>query len=419
MSLLSVFDEIVSIMHNDYAGIIEKNGCDKPELYKEKLVALEKENNLTRENFYDIVQEYLLDFKDKHISLINKNKEVPQITTGFKVRRFKDALYITQITEEEKLKKGMKIISLDNKEIKELAESNRNLLRSDIEEREDWDKVLLKHKSCLIEYDNQKIHFEFNLYPYKQAPSEYTLTKIQDKTLLLNINDFLDSNQLFELIEKNKNLIEESENLIIDIRVNAGGSDTAYEPLLKDIFPPKSKIVLDGTLLYITERNYNNRFKFINEWKKTLKNKEEVKQIDQYLDELKNIINKGFVELESTKSQTIEFDGELNPKKIIVLIDRYCGSSGDQFALISSYSSKAKLIGRNTSGVIDYSNVAFEKFDDYGFDLMYPTTKSTRVIDGRGIDNIGVKPDIYIPWTPEHIDRDIDLEIALDYINRG
>ncbi|WP_158598337.1 hypothetical protein [Falsibacillus albus] len=29
----------------------------------------------------------------------------------------------------------------------------------------------------------------------------------------------------------------------------------------------------------------------------------------------------------------------------------------------------------------------------------------------------GVEPEIYIKWTPEHIERDVDLERALEFLN--
>ncbi|WP_257347074.1 hypothetical protein [Pseudalkalibacillus decolorationis] len=38
-------------------------------------------------------------------------------------------------------------------------------------------------------------------------------------------------------------------------------------------------------------------------------------------------------------------------------------------------------------------------------------------IIGKGMDNIGVQPDIYIPWTPQHLEgKDIDLEKAISLL---
>lgn len=33
-------------------------------------------------------------------------------------------------------------------------------------------------------------------------------------------------------------------------------------------------------------------------------------------------------------------------------------------------------------------------------------------------NKIGVEPDIYIPWTPEHIVEDVDLKVVLDRIKQ-
>ncbi|WP_369405023.1 hypothetical protein [Piscibacillus salipiscarius] len=71
------------------------------------------------------------------------------------------------------------------------------------------------------------------------------------------------------------------------------------------------------------------------------------------------------------------------------------------------------MIGRGTAGVNDYSNLARMRWDNQ-FELLYPTSKLTRVDEGKGMTGIGILPDVYIPWTPEHLTRDVDLEHALD-----
>ena len=51
MGLLNVFDEIVTIMQQDYSGFQDKKGWDQPEFFREKLVQLELDGQLTRHAF--------------------------------------------------------------------------------------------------------------------------------------------------------------------------------------------------------------------------------------------------------------------------------------------------------------------------------------------------------------------------------
>ncbi|MGZ7153694.1 S41 family peptidase, partial [Streptococcus pyogenes] len=77
---------------------------------------------------------------------------------------------------------------------------------------------------------------------------------------------------------------------------------------------------------------------------------------------------------------------------------------------------KVTVIGRPTMGILDYSNCCVADFGDY--ELLYPTSRSLAVDAGLGMTDKGVLPDIEIPWTPEHIERDVDLAVALDYLTK-
>ncbi|MDT0161303.1 hypothetical protein [Bacillus sp. AG4(2022)] len=100
-----IFREIIEIMHYDYAGCIDKEGWDHPEAYFEKIQLLKENNMLTREHFADTVRGYLLDFQDHHIyfvdSLAEKRKPLDR---GFRVRRYKDCLYVTGANNEQDVK---------------------------------------------------------------------------------------------------------------------------------------------------------------------------------------------------------------------------------------------------------------------------------------------------------------------------
>ncbi|MBO1913446.1 hypothetical protein J4G37_52620, partial [Microvirga sp. 3-52] len=107
--------------------------------------------------------------------------------------------------------------------------------------------------------------------------------------------------------------------------------------------------------------------------------------------------------------------GSKHPASIIVLTDNRCGSSGDSFVELAKKSNKITVIGRATLGLNDYANLASKKWPE-GFELMYPTSRLSRIDIGKGMTKVGIIPEIYIPWTPEHIFVDKDMEKAIELL---
>ena len=207
-------------------------------------------------------------------------------------------------------------------------------------------------------------------------------------------------------VKAHQDLLDDTKQLIVDLRINRGGSDLLYLPFLSYMFPDHVLPNEDIVLHHMTDRNFSNRMR-------DLEGLRELPIVQMLIQEMERKRNQGFVILEMDDSELLGPPKQQLQKEIIVLIDTYCGSSGDQFALFASQSPLTRLVGRHTRGILDYSNLAIQRFEAASFEFWYPTSKNTRVDSGQGIDGVGVKPDIYIPWTPEHLDKDLDLEQAL------
>jgi C-terminal processing protease CtpA/Prc len=81
-----------------------------------------------------------------------------------------------------------------------------------------------------------------------------------------------------------------------------------------------------------------------------------------------------------------------------IIINDGVASSAEQFLLDAKQSSKVLLFGNcNTAGVLDYSNAITEKLPSGKFELTFPMTRSRRLPD-HPIDNIGISPDVYVPY---------------------
>ncbi|WHT49102.1 hypothetical protein QNH10_05430 [Sporosarcina thermotolerans] len=106
----TIFKEIIQIMHNDYAGCNDKRGCDRPEHF---LKMIKGDAQLSKKEFKEIVEEYLLDFNDQHIHFIMENAEDEKPKSrGFKVRRYGDRLYVTEVDSEDRLQPKMSFVSI-------------------------------------------------------------------------------------------------------------------------------------------------------------------------------------------------------------------------------------------------------------------------------------------------------------------
>lgn len=418
-----IFKEVVSITHHDYSGFLDKKGWDDPTTYLHKIERLVKHGELTPVQFTEIVGDYLLDFKDNHMFFKMTTKKQPLNSVGFQVKRYEDRLYITSANQEKRVKKGQTILALDNIKIPELLIKYKKYLNETTYDREKWDYALSKSSNYTI-IDKNGVTQTIPLQKYKQIgyTPNYSLEKYNEDTLLITLTDFTNTEAVNQLIDTYKNELDSFPNLIIDVRMNLGGSDDVFFNLLPYLFEDKEISLFDSSdtmQLNHTERNFHLRMKdFENEDYDSL---DELSRLftDMFIQDLKKNYKKGFVTFDTSglpkELQSLKIHGRKMPSKVLVLTDVTCASSGDSFVEVAKKSSKVKVIGRPTAGVNDYSNLAVMEWVDT-FALCYPTSRLSIIDKGEGMSGIGIQPHIHIPWTPEHIQEDVDLKLALQLL---
>ncbi|WP_439875972.1 S41 family peptidase [Bacillus mycoides] len=418
-----IFKEVVSITHHDYSGFLDKKGWDDPTTYIHKIERLEKHGELTPVQFTEIVGDYLLDFKDNHMFFKMTTKKQPLNSVGFQVKRYEDRLYITSANQEKRVEKGQTILALDNIKIPELLIKYKKYLNETTYEREKWSYALSKSSNCTI-IDEDGVPQTIPLQKYKQIgyTPNYSLEKYNEDTLLITLTDFTNTEAVNQLIDTYKNELDSFPNLIIDVRMNLGGSDDAFFNLLPYLFEDKEISLFDSSdtmQLNHTERNFHLRMKdFENEDYDSL---DELSKLftDMFIQDLKKNYKKGFVTFDTSglpkELQSLKIHGRKSPSRVVILTDVICGSSGDSFVEVAKKSLKVKVIGRPTAGLNDYSNLAVMEWADT-FALYYPTSRLSIIDKGEGMSGIGIQPHIHIPWTPEHIQEDVDLKLALQLL---
>ncbi|WP_226675225.1 S41 family peptidase [Mesobacillus jeotgali] len=405
----AIFKEIVHIMHHDYAGWKDKQGWDRPEYFL---------GQLEDDNFASVVKEYLRDFNDKHIYFYDPNSEKESSQDrGFKVRRYEDKLYVTEVGSEGRLEKGTAFTAIGGWSVPELRERHTRLLNESHAERENWAQILAQYEYGETD-DGQEVRFRF--YPKSDYQPVYSVEVLNDKTLLMTMTDFADPDAIIRMVDEHKELLESMENWIIDVRVNYGGGDASYFNLLPYLMPEEGVDLADPEekmFFNCTEANSQRQLEGIKEQMKGIQDDQAKVFVRSWQREWERNRGKGFVEFDFSEFFPDTFvKGKSEPKSIIVMTDVFCGSAGDSFVEACKKSSKITVIGRETAGLNDYANLAIQRWDE-GYELWYPTSRLSRIDHGRGMTGVGIVPHIYIPWTPLHLKVDVDLAAALKLVD--
>ena len=240
-----------------------------------------------------------------------------------------------------------------------------------------------------------------------QSTSIPLFEKFSDKTVILRIPSFDGSakKQIDSVIMANMQTITKTENLIIDLQNNGGGSDGSYEKLIPLIYTNPIRIV--GMELLSTPLNNKRMEEFADDPDASADDR---KWAREAADKLNKNLGK-FVNLDSSIVNIETSDTIYTyPKKVGIIINGGCGSTTEQFILAAKQSNKVKLFGTTTFGSLDISNMYSVKSPCNELELGYCLSKSFRIPDFT-IDGKGLQPDYYL-------DNEIPKYEWLDFVNK-
>lgn len=225
------------------------------------------------------------------------------------------------------------------------------------------------------------------------------LEELNPTTLYMRIGTFNHTYKpaIDKMLADNFDKITSTENLIIDLRGNGGGSGTSYRELLP---------------LICTDPVRTSTVSFLS----TPLNIEKTAEILDIAEMDEETRGRFAALVENMKARPGEFvslyDEDVNiktydtvyeyPRSVGIIMDGASASSTEQFLLAVKQSRKVKLFGTTTSGALDASNVRTTDSPDGRFQLAYTTSLSSR-IPGMAIDDIGLQPDYYLdPTIPDY-----------------
>lgn len=212
-----------------------------------------------------------------------------------------------------------------------------------------------------------------------------------DKTLVLRIPSFEGNNKkaIDSVITVNRHKILKTPNLVVDIRNNGGGSDGSYAEIIPFLYTNPVRIV--STQFLSTPLNNARMEEYLAEEGISEEEKEEVNTMLKRLNDNMG----GYVGWNDEKVyiQTLDTVHQF-PKNVAILINGGNASTSEQFLLAAKQSSKTKLFGTTTAGVLDISNM-YSTTSPCGVILRYCLSKSLRIPD-MAIDDKGIQPDYYL-----------------------
>jgi hypothetical protein len=229
---------------------------------------------------------------------------------------------------------------------------------------------------------------------------------LNESTIYFNIPSFSWESKptIDSLFASNKVNLSKSSNLILDLRNNGGGSDDVYYIISPYLYTQPIKGI--GVDMYASNDNIKGWELMLQDSNLPSDNKAEYQKM---VDKLKLKLNQNVNIVEDYIDSS--YTPLLFPKNVVILINEGCASSTEQFLLEAIQSKKATLMGQNTSGTLDYSNLRESDFCDMPYRLWSPTTRSRRIDIGAGIDGIGIKPNIYLTEKQDWIEE------ALNFLN--
>jgi hypothetical protein len=221
------------------------------------------------------------------------------------------------------------------------------------------------------------------------------LETLNATTLYLRIPSFDGSEKsaIDSVIAANKDKILKTENLIIDLRNNGGGSDPSFEELLPFLYTNPVRTV---SVEFLSTKQNNQLFLDLatnadldedsRQWAKDI------------YDKLQNRLGE-FVFLFDVPVSIDQQDTVYEyPKNVGIIVHEKNVSTTEQFLLAAKQSKKVKLFGVTTGGALDISNMYSVESPCKEFNLWYCLSRSLRIPD-MTIDDIGLQPDYYIDKT--------------------
>ena len=433
------FSKIKNYLESNYAGFKDKVTANNIKQYKDftaqkEQIAAQAKN---KSQCYFIINQWMSYFNDNHLYSVLNEESIEKIApkklqTDFPIEKFSVSETLIKKLENAnglegiytKKGEGFSIAVLKNKNpfrdyvavVVSSTDSKyeNGTVLAELKEKSAKEYFLLYNSSNKLAFatikpkDGELISGFFKNGREFVNKTNYNFESklLNENTLYFNIPSFsweakpgVDS-----LFAAQKENLSKTSSLIIDLRNNGGGSDDVYGVISPYLYTQPIKGI--GVDIWASNDNIRGWELMLQDPNLPSDNKVDYQKM---VDKLKLKINQNVNIIEDYIDSS--YTMLLFPKNVVILINEGCASSTEQFLLEASQSKKVTLMGQNTSGTLDYSNLRESDFCEMPYRLWSPTTRSRRINIGEGIDGKGIKPNIYLTGKQDWIEE------ALNFLN--
>ncbi|WP_420574869.1 S41 family peptidase [Kordia sp.] len=211
--------------------------------------------------------------------------------------------------------------------------------------------------------------------------------------------------KISEFYKQHDATIQAKPYLIIDVRNNGGGSDACVYPLLKYMYTKPFQS--DKVDVYATKENIRKSLEWYNSMKKDTVNfsKEFLNGFAKEIETMKSVPNKTFIS--RSLGQTVTLDTILsNPKKIVIIANKYCASSCETLLFWAMESDKTIIVGENSGGYVGYGEISGVNTPNFNFEL---GCTMTRYNHQRKYEVDGIPPNYYLNNDKDWITQAVEI----------
>ncbi len=450
IDLDALFDAVVKTVHFNYVGYEQKKEYFNPAEYHTYVFSHYRYRSLTVEMLVRSLHQFVGDMHDRNLTFhCDDWIDYRNVALKYRVRAARDVLYVTQADPQTGLTPGDRILEIQGLTPDRVRRLTRNnCFFSRLPERELWGGYLRMAGSLTVEHaDGSRETLRMKQFPLAEETASleelYPISfSLYQGTQLIKSSDADDSKDMkletegspttsyirmermdaaavTELCSRYENELADADKLILDLRRCIGGEEGAgwdLFPLLLDHEASLSDLIADeGSYVLCTRNNCDARLSLLRSLRETVTAPDQALILEEQIRFYEENYGKGMV---FARPDPIEDEKLLPaskaPAKVLILLDTFCEKEGEQFAaMCKRCGSKVRIIGRPSMGTLDYFDQIRLEVHDH-MTLSYPIRMTKAAYEGRGISEKGIPTDVYIPWTPEEIRRDVLLELALE-----
>jgi len=258
--------------------------------------------------------------------------------------------------------------------------------------------------------------------PEPLANPEFRVTALDRDIVVIRLPSFDGdaAHEISAMLDQRKDLLMSHRSWIVDVRGNAGGSDSAWQVLMP-YFALRSTTTF-GVEFLATPDNVEANVRLL---ESAVPGTGAVQVLQATIAKMRGAAPGSYVRVDErlgTRDWVTtaygKVDDRLLPREVVVLVDARCASSCEEFLLSAKQSWRVKLFGQNSAGALDYSNLRPHALPSERRGIWYATSRSLR-LPSLAVDGRGISPDIPFPLPTTPAEEARELEAAADFLRPG